>query len=136
MFNFIRPNVLGHRSEAKFDREFVKPITMGMASNCSANEHFTSLDKARELNEVLHPYVHRVESSELRKDLPPMQQVVIHVRQTRIQSQLYRTYQRYQRNANTAVNYKNFLKQYSSLRPIHNHPVRDKFKEIQFLEGR
>ena len=110
-------------NEAKFEREYVKPIALGMASNCSVNAHLTSLTISKELNTNLDPYVHRVDSSELRKDLPPMQQVVVHVRQTSLQSKLYRAYKRFQRNPSTNVNYNNFLKQYSALRPVHNHPV-------------
>lgn len=124
LFNFFRPSALGHTSEAQFDREYVKPIALGMASNCSLDAHYTSLTKSKELNTILDPYVHRVDSSELRKDLPPMQQVVMHVRQTSLQSKLYRAYKRFQRNPHTNVNYNSFLKQYSSLRPVHNHPVR------------
>jgi SNF2 family DNA or RNA helicase len=124
LVNFVRPNVLGHNVEARFDREYAKPITKGMSSNVSAQEHCESLEKSRELHELLEPYVHRVDSSELRKHLPPMQQVVLHVRQTRMQSKFYRAYKRYQKNPGpTDVNYNNFLKQYASLRPIHNHPV-------------
>ena len=114
---------MGHTNDAKFERAYVKPIALGMASNCSVNAHLTSLTISKELNTILDPYVHRVDSSELRKDLPPMQQVVVHVRQTSLQSKLYRAYKRFQRNPSTNVNYNNFLKQYSALRPVHNHPV-------------
>ena len=93
-----------------------------MASNCSVNEHYISLTKSKELNTILDPYVHRVDSSELRKDLPPMQQVVLHVRQTSLQSKIYRAHKRFQRNPFTDAN--SFLKQYATLRPVHNHPVR------------
>ena len=121
LVNFVRPDVLGHSNVAKFDRDFAKPIEIGMASDSSAKVHFDSLDKSKKLNELLAPYVHRVDASELLKDLPPMQQVVPHVRPTRLQSRLYGAYKRKQKS-NTGDKYKNFLKQYSSLRPIHNHP--------------
>lgn len=96
-----------------------------MASNCSLDAHYISLTKSKELNTILDPYVHRVDSSELRKDLPPMQQVVVHVRQTSLQSKLYRAYKRHQRDLlRSSVNTCNsFLKQFSLLRPVHNHPV-------------
>ena len=126
LFNFFRPNVLGHLNEAKFEREYVKPIAWGMSSNCSLDAYCTSLTKSKELNAILDPFVHRVDSSELRKDLPPMQQVVVHVRQTSLQSRLYRAYKRHQRDLlSSSVNYYNsFLKHFSLLRPVHNHPVR------------
>lgn len=117
----MRPGVLGHSNEARFDREFAKPIEMGMASNASAKVYFDSLNKAGELNGLLEPYVHRVDAAELRKDIPPMQQVVLHVRQTRTQGKLYRAYKRMQ-NTDAGDVKNNFLKMYASLRPIHNHP--------------
>jgi DNA repair and recombination protein RAD54 and RAD54-like protein len=124
LFNFVRPNVLGYSNAARFGREFANPITKGMTSNCSASVHYSSLDKANELNKILEPHVHRVDSSVLRSILPPMQQVVIHLRQTSMQSKLYRAYKRYQNKPGNVVNYSNFLKQFASLRPVHNHPVR------------
>jgi SNF2-related domain len=122
--NFVRPNVLGHSVEARLDREFAKPIERGMSSNVSAQDHWKSLDKARELHEMLEPYIHRVDSSELRK-LLPMQQVVLHVRQTRLQSKFYQSYKRHQKQlGSSGGNASSFLKQFAALRPIHNHPVR------------
>jgi SNF2 family DNA or RNA helicase len=125
LVNFIRPNVFGHSSEAKFDREYAKPIERGMASNISAQDHWKSLEKERELHELLEPFMHRVDSSELRKLLPPMQQVVLHVRQTRLQSKFYQSYKRHQKQLGSSGGYsRSFLKQFAALRPIHNHPVR------------
>jgi SNF2 family DNA or RNA helicase len=99
---------------------FVKPITLGMASDASFQAHYDSLNKAKELNNLLAPFVHRVDATELRKDLPPMQQIVLHVRQTRMQSNLYGAYKRKQSSGTGGYN--NFFRQYSLLRPINNHP--------------
>lgn len=124
LVNFVRPNVFGHCVEARFDREYAKPIARGMAKNISPHEHLESLNKLKELHELLDPFIHRVDSSELRKLLPPMQQVVLHVRQTRVQSRFYQSYKRHQRRRSPSeANYRNFLKQFSALRPIHSHPV-------------
>ena len=118
-------------NETIFDRGYVKPIALGMASNCSLEAHFISLTKSKDLNDILDPYVHRVDSSELRKELPPMQQVVVHVRQTSLQSKLYRAYKR---SLKTGSNHrKNFFVQFASLRPVHNHPVR--FSRAPFVQA-
>lgn len=94
---------------------------LGMASDASGQALYDSLNKSKVLSVQLEPYVHRVDATELLKDLPPMQQVVLHVRQTRMQNKLYGAYKRKQQADNTG-GYKNFFRQYRLLGPIHNHP--------------
>jgi SNF2 family DNA or RNA helicase len=78
-------------------------------------------DKLHEIQERLSPYVHRKDAMVLLQDLPGMQQVVLHVRRTKVQSRLYGAFSKY-RKKQEGGGWKNFLKIYSELRPIHNHP--------------
>lgn len=54
----------------------------------------------------------------LERDLPPIQQAVIHVRQSKTQMKLYRAFKTYQAQSDN----NNFLDQYSKLFPVNNHP--------------
>lgn len=117
MVSWVRPGVLGY-SEAEFNREYRDPIETGLASDASPIAVRESNDASRKLHNVLAPYVQRKDATVLRKDLPPMQQVVLHVRQTKAQVHLYRAFQRYKKRNN--VN--NFFTSYQMIRPLHNHP--------------
>ena len=75
--------------------------------------------KSCQLKNILAPYVHRKDSTVLRETLPPMQQVILHVRQSKMQSNLYKALKRFeQKNGIT-----NFLTRYALARPLHNHPA-------------
>jgi SNF2 family DNA or RNA helicase len=119
MCEFIRPGVFGVASETQFDQQYAEPIMSGMANDSSKYAHALSVSKAAELNDLLAPYINRVDVSVLSKDLPAMSQVVLHVRQSRIQSRLYQTFQRAQKQD---PDLKGFFRMFSELRPIHNHP--------------
>lgn len=120
MVNFVRPGLFGYQEESKFDDKFVGPIMRGMASDASEEEHALSLVKSNELHELLLPHVHRVGAVDMSKDLPPIQQVVLHTRQSRWQSRLYQAYKRQQNDGSVD---KNFFKTYQDLKPVHNHPA-------------
>jgi hypothetical protein len=120
MVNWIRPNIFG-MTESMFDKTFVIPITKGMASDAPKIAVYNSMSQSKLLNEMLLPYVQRKDATELMKDLPPMQQVVLHIRQSRMQCRLYRYFQRFQKTPD-GDSYKNFFSMYTALRPIHNHP--------------
>lgn len=119
MASYICPGVLGH-SERKFEKDYVLPILCGMSSDSTAADKEMADEKMQEIKEKLRPYVQRKDASVLLEDLPPMQQVVLHVRQTKVQSRLYGAYKKYARSG--VEDAKNFLRMYSNLRPIHNHP--------------
>lgn len=117
MVSWVRPGVLGN-SEAEFDREYANAITTGLASDASPFAVRTCNEKSKKLHTVLAPYVQRKDAKVLRKDLPPMQQVVLHVRQTKAQVHLYRAFKRYRKINNLT----NFFVSYQMIRPVHNHP--------------
>ena len=117
MVSWARPGVLGS-SEAKFDREYVAPIMMGMASDSSAMAVRNSNQASRKLYHFLSPHVHRKDAKVLRKDLPPMQQCVLHIRQSKTQMHLYRAFKAYQK----ASGENNFFKCYQMTRTLTNHP--------------
>jgi ERCC4-related helicase len=120
MVNWIRPNIFG-MTESMFEKTFVIPITKGMASDAPKISVYNSMSQSKLLNEMLLPYVQRKDATELMKDLPPMQQVVLHIRQSRMQCRLYRYFQKFQKTPD-GDSYKNFFSMYTALRPIHNHP--------------
>jgi transcriptional regulator ATRX len=118
MCEFVRPGVFG-QSEAEFDRQFIAPILMGMASDSGDRDQALSVVKSFELNRLLEPFIHRVGVSVLAEVLPPLTQVVLHVRQSRLQSQLYLSFQREQKRD---PELKNFFTAFSQLRPVSFHP--------------
>jgi SNF2 family DNA or RNA helicase len=126
MISFIRPNVFpGVSKESEFDAMYNKPIQEGEASDASRSQYHAYVQKTKEINALVSPYVHRKDASELRKVLPSLQQVVLHVRQSRIQCRLYNAYKRMQQqsdNDGNSPNYNNFLRSYQDQRPLHNHP--------------
>jgi len=117
MVNWVKPGILGN-SEANFEKEYVNPIISGLASDASAYAVRTSNEASKMLHNMLSPYVQRKDASVLRKDLPSMQQVVLHVRQSKTQARLYRAFQAYRKRRGIT----NFFKIYQMQRPLHNHP--------------
>jgi transcriptional regulator ATRX len=116
MVNWIRPNIFG-MTESMFDKTFVIPITQGMASDASKIAVYNSMSQSKLLNEMLLPYVQRKDATELMKDLPPMQQVVLHIRQSRMQCRLYRYFQKFQKTPD-GDSYKNFFSMVRNIRII------------------
>jgi len=98
------------------------PIEKGLPSDARLDAVYASLFKQNELRKKLEPYVHRKDASELRKELPDMQQAVLHLRPTRIQTRLYNFYKKLQKGRDSKM-YRNFFRCYQDLRPIHNHPA-------------
>ena len=117
MLSFIRPNILGD-SEKKFQKDFIDPIQSGMASDTVDQQKVLADDVLTNFVNIVGPYIQRRDASLLLKDLPSLQQVCLHVPPTKIQRAFYGVFREHQE----ITNEKNFLKQYSSLRTIHNHP--------------
>ena len=115
LVNWIQPGVLGTVHE--FEREYVLPMKLGMASDSSQKNKTELMKQSRELHAKLAPFVHRLDSNVLRKDLPFMQQAVIHVRQSKAQTRLYRAFKKYHAHENVGM-----IEQCSKLRPVYNHP--------------
>lgn len=124
MVQYVRPGVLGVKTEAEFERKFRAPIEAGLPSDAPPQTVLESLELQRALKNALEPYVHRKDASVLRNDLPHMQQAVLHLRPTKIQTQLYNAFKKLQKPGDASItDYNNFLRMYSELRPIHNHPA-------------
>lgn len=117
MVSWVRPGVLGN-SESAFDREYSIPIMAGLASDASVFAVQTSNEASKKLHNLLAPYVQRKDATTLRKDLPPMQQVILHVRQSKTQSRLYSAFASYKKRAGIT----NFFRSFQMVRPLHNHP--------------
>ena len=113
----MRPDCLG--TEVNFTRTFHDPIMDGMAADCSPIEAKTQEEVSTKLHGVLSEFVHRRDSDVLRKDLPYLQETIIHVRQSKAQIKLFREFRKYQHEMDS----KNFFKQYHALRPVTNHPA-------------
>lgn len=118
MITYVRPGLLGN-SEAEFRRNFQSPIIDGQASDAVQIVKDTADEKLEELKRRVEPYVHRKSAAFLRKDLPPMHQVVLHLRKTKLQNILYNEHNKFK---NRSVGPDNFLRNYNMLRPINNHP--------------
>lgn len=113
MASWVRPGRLGDKSS--FDRKFDQPIKLGMASDSTLEAMERQAKQSKELYDILSPFVHRRDNTELKKELPFMQQVVLHVRQTKLQTTLFRAFNRCRKS-------KRFLEAYQSLHPVINHP--------------
>ena len=111
MINFVRPGVFGHQSEAIFERDYMTPIMNGLTSDAADSSIIRSLRMSKKLNTFLEPYIQRKDASVLREFLPPISQVVLHVRPTKMQTKLYRRYKRHK----NASGDNNFLKHYAAL---------------------
>jgi SNF2 family DNA or RNA helicase len=120
MISYVRPGVLG-TSERAFEREYVDPILAGEPSDAPEDALQLADEKLNKLQETLEPYVHRKDATVLLKDLPPMQQVVLQIRRTKVQSRLYNAFKKHRATSEGAES-NNFLKDFHALRPIHNHP--------------
>lgn len=116
MANWVKPGCLG--TEQSFERKFAIPIMRGMVTDCAASVLRESELLSLELTQQLSNFVQRKDNKILSSVLPPLQQAVIHVRQTKMQSKLYNAFRRYRKR--TCNN--NFFDQYHKLRPINNHP--------------
>ncbi len=115
MADWIRPSCLG--TELEFDKKFATKIMSSLTSDSSAESQEQGEKLLAELFEIVSPYIQRLDSTVLKRDLPPMQQAVIHVRQTKTQHALYRAFKYKKNHSNN-----NFLEQYSKLFPVGNHP--------------
>lgn len=113
----MRPNCLG--TEASFTRMFHDPIMDGMAVDCTPLQAKNQEEASSELHRVLSEFIHRRDADVLRKDLPFLQETIIHVRQSKAQIKLFREFRKYQHEMDS----KNFFKQYHALRPVTNHPA-------------
>jgi SNF2 family DNA or RNA helicase len=135
MVNFLRPNALLQGNVKDFENDYIRVIDKGMASDAGLEDVRKSLSKQKELNGLLSPFIDRVDCSILKDELQPMTQVVLHVRQTRLQSNLYRAFTRYSK-ANPELKLNNVFNRYACLKPIHSHPAAVLFPSENSKNGR
>ena len=107
-------------TEADFTRNFSDPIMDGMKKDATAQELFAHDNALKQLHEILDSFVQRRGADVLANDLPPMQQCVINIRQSKLQQKLYRQFGRYKKQPGVR---NNFFDQYQKLRPVNNHPA-------------
>lgn len=117
MASWVRPAILGH-SESAFEKEYAAPIMAGLASDASLLAVQRSEEVGKKLHNLLAPHVQRKDATILRQDLPPMQQAILILRQSKMQSRLYRAFAAYKKQKEIT----NFFQNYQLVRPIHNHP--------------
>ncbi|KAG7348165.1 SNF2-related protein [Nitzschia inconspicua] len=126
MISYARPGLLGS-SEKKFAKEYAEPIYVGMAKDARRSFKTYADELIKKFTAKVDPFVHRRDATVLVNDLPSLQQVVLHVRPTKAQRALYALYRKYQKSSGQ----KNFFHQFSSLRPIHNHPAAIMYRSIE-----
>lgn len=73
-----------------------------------------------QLRQIIDPIVDRKDATELRKELPHMQQAVLHLRPTRLQTRLLNFHKRLQKSE---PGFSNFFRIYQNLKPVYNHPA-------------
>ena len=105
----------GLGTEAEFDRKFTKPVMRGMNKDCSAQELFLYTERMAELQKIITPFTQRRGADVLASDLPPLQQVVLNLRMSKLQAKLYRRFSKYKKQPGVK---NNFFDQYQKLRPI------------------
>ena len=113
----MRPDCLG--TEPSFTRKYRDPIMDGMAADCTPSQAEKQEKVSNELHTILAQFMHRRDADVLAKDLPFLQETIVHVRQSKAQVKLYREFRKYQRETDN----KGFFKQYHALRPVSNHPA-------------
>jgi len=143
MTSWIRPGCLA-KTEAEFERLYVSRILPSLTVCVSCKYYLCLIIRQslslkylflyqsdssvavqvqgeallRELYNKLTPFVQRLDSTVLQKDLKFVQQAVIHVRPTKIQLKLYQAFKKYARKNDIT----SFLDRYGKLFPVNNHP--------------
>lgn len=117
--SFVRPGVLGD-SEKTFQRTHADPIQGAMASNAPDIEKSRADELLQDLIYKTTFFIHRRDPSVLRQDLPPLTHICLHVRPTKVQRALTARYAKLRKSDDAAYN--NFLKQYTHMRSVTNHP--------------
>ncbi|CAB9521770.1 ISWI chromatin-remodeling complex ATPase ISW2 [Seminavis robusta] len=118
MVQFIRPGIVGVKSDHEFEKRFRKPIERGLPCDASNHDKLVSLEKQVMLKKKLEPYVDRKDASVLRKQLPPIYDNLFYLQQSCIQSRLIKLYEKQQNSGGT----KNFFTMYASIAPALNYP--------------
>ena len=112
-------SVLSSWHICRFSEEFHR-TDHGRHEDATAQELFRHDNCMQQLWVILDSFLQRRGADVLAKELPPMQQCVLNIRQSKLQQKLYRQFGRYKKQANVK---NNFFDQYQKLRPVNNHPA-------------
>jgi transcriptional regulator ATRX len=116
IINWVRPGCIG--SEQEFEKKYMKILDESLRSDATVDVQLEGEKLVLDLTESTSSFVHRLDSSVLENDLPPIKQVVLHVRRTRVQSMLHQAFKKYRARGNN----NNFLLNFAKLFPVNNHP--------------
>lgn len=121
MASWVRPGCLGSLSE--FGTRYEQPITHGMAKDSSKREVANQVRATRSLVHKMAPFMQRKTNKILAKDLPPLQQVIMFVRQSKLQARLYAGFKKHLKRLERQGFKMGMIQHYHEMRPINNHPA-------------
>jgi SNF2 family DNA or RNA helicase len=119
LLDWCRPGVLG--TFENFDRNFIQQIMAGLSSDSTPQQVADQVRTSKLLFNTMSPYMQRRGICFLKRDLPPSQTVVLYIRQSKLQSRLYRSFETYFKSLQSHEKL-SFISHYQMLRPLHNHP--------------
>ena len=93
----------------------------GLASDSTTQQVAEQVRTSKLLFNTMAPFMQRRGVSYLTRDLPPCQTAVLYIRQSKLQSRLYRGFERYVKRLQGADKL-SFISHYQMIRPLHNHP--------------
>jgi SNF2 family DNA or RNA helicase len=116
MASWVRPGILG--TEASFNSLFMQPIEDGMARDAEAEAVAMQVTKSKELHQIMENFTQRRDNTILKKELPPLQESILHVRQSPLQRSLYAAFKRHSIKHDST----NFFRLYKAQFLVNNHP--------------
>jgi hypothetical protein len=90
MVNFVRPNLLGSKSE--FTNRFVSPINNGQCADSLAEDIKVMRFRAHTLNKLLKGFIHRCSHELIKDKIPAKIEMVLSVGLSDIQFKLYQKF--------------------------------------------
>lgn len=94
----------------------------GLASDSTTHQVAQQVRTSMMLANKMAPFMQRRGVAFLTRDLPPSQTVVLYIRQSKLQTRLYRSFEKYAKGLQGS-NKLSFIAHYQMLRPLHNHPT-------------
>lgn len=120
LFDFVFPGRLG--TLPVFQQQFAIPINMGGYSNASNVQVQTGYKCAVVLRDLISPYLLRRLKSDVAQDLPKKNEMVLFVKLTHIQQELYEKFLHSEELSSILKGRRNVLMGIDVLRKICNHP--------------
>jgi SNF2 family DNA or RNA helicase len=115
--DWVRKGTLGTRSH--FASQYETPILAGLNADSSTQQIASQVQRSKELFRSIASFIQRRDVSILTRDLPPFQTAVITLRPSKLQSLLYRKFDKWFKSSGEKMS---FISHYQMLRPLHNHP--------------